>query len=274
MTSASTLSRRARKLEAEGKTDSAKRLRTNAAKMRRDAREQAASKKAAAKKARRKKTPANKIVAGKTMENARKRIAKKAPKEKHKILSALEQVLERTLGEAVTTGQGAMFAGINQDTATGERRWGIRPVPAAQLLGGDNSPNAIADVERIELEKRVDDIIRMAKAKKPDALGISPRDQILSTLMMTKAIGDFEGARRNDEQARAMRKRANLNTRDAVVCGFLAEVNDAMRTTGLQPGGVWTLNNFVVARIVDALNDAGYKPDGRKSTGDTEQRRV
>lgn len=48
-----------------------------------------------------------------------------------------------------------------------------------------------------------------------------------------------------------------------VVCGFIAEVDQVMgKGHGMPPQMVWAVNSFTVAKIVDALNAAGYHSSG------------
>lgn len=61
---------------------------------------------------------------------------------------------------------------------------------------------------------------------------------------------------------------------ERVVCGFLAEVNIAEQTySGLPIDMVWSMNSLTVRHIVDALNRAGYRPNGRDNHGAAAERR-
>jgi hypothetical protein len=79
-----------------------------------------------------------------------------------------------------------------------------------------------------------------------------------------------DGQKVEIELARREIKAITTLTTERIVCGFIAEVELAMRLhRGLPPDMVWNLSSFTVTKIIDALNDAGYTANGRQSRPST-----
>lgn len=55
-----------------------------------------------------------------------------------------------------------------------------------------------------------------------------------------------------------------------IVCGFIAEVEDAMQKLGGLPRNqIWTVNSLLIVKITDALNAAGYTSRGMRDESPT-----
>lgn len=68
----------------------------------------------------------------------------------------------------------------------------------------------------------------------------------------------------SDKAATARLVESHQILADRVVCGFIAEVDHSMKFyRGLPPDQTWMLNSFLITKIVDALNKAGYRATGK-----------
>lgn len=87
----------------------------------------------------------------------------------------------------------------------------------------------------------------------------------LAALAQTK---HYEGCVETDKAATARLIEVQQIIADRVVCGFIAEVDHAMKFhSGLPPDQSWIVNSFLITKIVDALNKAGYSARGKVNTG-------
>lgn len=277
MTSASTLARRAR---AEKDPKKAKRLRQQAAKLRREARQSAAyaaSKAAELRKSKRKAKP----------KKVPPRIANKGlhkdPKAEKDILMALSQslnsaldtpenkrALDAAIAESVLTGQG----GVRVMPDPGPAGWRLMSprdlsnrmkerFPASDAVDATSkamglmqgNPTGTGAHLGETFEQFAERITKLARGKKPeDAEGLK------SALTLFKAAQHYEGQMKAERSHGENIKRMIQRNRDAIVCGFVAEAESAMP---LPPGDVLMLSGNTITKIVDALHEAGYTGKGR-----------
>ena len=81
-----------------------------------------------------------------------------------------------------------------------------------------------------------------------------------SMLITAKNEGMVERDATTTERINAVHQDAG----ERAVCGWISEVDTAMTLHGGLPQRlVWNMNSYLVCRIVDALNRAGYTPNGR-----------
>ena len=103
-----------------------------------------------------------------------------------------------------------------------------------------------------------EEICKMARRK-----GGKDDVQNLITMKIAQARGEGENAGQTIMRKLMVEQRQKLDSQ--IVCGFIAEVEDAMeKRNGLEPGGIWTLNSLTIVKIIDALNAAGYTRDGKR----------
>jgi hypothetical protein len=120
-----------------------------------------------------------------------------------------------------------------------------------EALYGDQEPPAPEPtLERPEL---VNDIMSMSRSK-------DGKQRIDATLKSIELDGRYEGER-IAEQSFARKSAEELRGMDeAIVCAFIAEVemNAALHGGHLEPGSVFNVASFIVAKLVEALKRAGY----------------
>lgn len=127
---------------------------------------------------------------------------------------------------------------------------------------------------KIELRNAVND-----NAKTTVSVGVADyfakaaRDILASTSQqeavqrLQNIVGTARHEAEQDEQHRSSREIAEIGklTVERIVCGFIAEVELAMTLhRGLPVDMVWNLSSYTVAKVLDALNEAGYTAKGRK----------
>lgn len=93
-------------------------------------------------------------------------------------------------------------------------------------------------------------------------------DAIQNELAALAASSKYEGSVETDKAATKRLLDVQQIIADRIVCGFLAEIEHTMNFhRGLPPGMVHTIDSFTITKIVDALNKAGYRPQGKVNTG-------
>lgn len=116
----------------------------------------------------------------------------------------------------------------------------------------------------------VEGLVQLARQKKPGG-----KDEIMQRLLSLQGVARYEGERGSEDRNAASLKHVVRRIDDAIVCGFLAEVDVNMKVYGgLPPAQVWNVNSLVIVKIADALNRAGYTPAGRQVGADREEKRA
>jgi hypothetical protein len=124
-------------------------------------------------------------------------------------------------------------------------------------IGGMNADKLIVDIK--------------AMARRKDGKGDS---QILQTLLALQGTANYEGQRKADDAAIETAKEVQRRTDERIVSGFIAEVETAQQMyRGLPPAMVWSVNSYVITKIVDALNRAGYTARGRDPAANRMEKR-
>lgn len=132
--------------------------------------------------------------------------------------------------------------GINRDVSS---TWNNGKAPGhGEIVGGADSQLA---------EK----LVALARKK-------GGKDAVQIELMTLRQASKYEGCVETDKASTTRLIEVQQITADRVVCGFIAEVDHAMQFhRGLPPAMTWLLNSFTVTKIVDALNKAGYRATGK-----------
>lgn len=98
---------------------------------------------------------------------------------------------------------------------------------------------------------------------------------VYNELATLAASSKYQGASEMDKVATKHLIEVQERMAERVVCGFIAEVNQAeAEHRGLPQAMVWTLNSFLITKIVDALNKAGYSASGMQHTARDESDRA
>lgn len=144
----------------------------------------------------------------------------------------------------------------------------------ALLNGGTVSPNGGGTVilsvgseeqgvqAKSPVDEAVDDIFRVTRDKKLNNSAL-PVITVRRHLVEAKARGREEA----DKDARRRADMAREMTKVAVVSGFIAHANLMAKINGGPMPQVVTMNGFTLARVLDALSDAGWSEDGKTSMG-------
>lgn len=89
-------------------------------------------------------------------------------------------------------------------------------------------------------------------------------DAVQNEIMSLRQIARYDGASEADRNAIKRLAEVQENITERVVCGFIAEVDDAVKFhAGLPRAMTWQFNSFTITKIVDALNKAGYRANGK-----------
>jgi len=106
--------------------------------------------------------------------------------------------------------------------------------------------------------KLADELVKLARSK-------GGTDKVQAKLRIIQAQARYEGESAQDTAHTKRLVDIQRKMADAVVCGFIAEIEMAQRLYGGLPKDlVWSMSSFTAIRIVDALNAAGYTSKGRK----------
>lgn len=113
-------------------------------------------------------------------------------------------------------------------------------------------------------------LVQLARMKKAEV----GEAEILQRLLSLQGVARYQGEQARESQATATLREVQRRADDKIVCGFLAEVDIAQKIyNGLPAELVWNVNSYVVTKIVDALNRAGYTPGGRVNGADRAEKR-
>lgn len=96
---------------------------------------------------------------------------------------------------------------------------------------------------------------------------------VLQSLRNIVQVAKLEEQRRVEEGAARSRREYLRKADQAIVCAFMAEVEFAMSHARgpLLPGRVWNVPTLTIGKIADALQRAGYHPNGYREPGSVDQ---
>jgi hypothetical protein len=115
--------------------------------------------------------------------------------------------------------------------------------------------------------KLADELVKLARSK-------GGADKVQAKLRVIQNDARYQGQAEVEKISIEQLKAVQERMAERVVCGFLAEVNIAEQTySGLPTDMVWSMNSLTVRHIVDALNRAGYRPNGWDNHGAAVERR-
>lgn len=115
-----------------------------------------------------------------------------------------------------------------------------------------------------EIADKAQKIIKLARGKD----GAKAQEAVENHLSMMR-LGSYNDG---EHEASVLYRKRLLESQNAIdakiVCGFLAEVDEQMRSHhgGIPPEMTFVVNSYTLVKIVDALNRAGYYANGRKRT--------
>lgn len=115
-----------------------------------------------------------------------------------------------------------------------------------------------------EIADKAQKIIKLARGKD----GAKAQEAVENHLSMMRHGSYCDG----EYEAGVIHRKRMLEQQQAIdtkiVCGFLAEVDEQMRSHhgGIPPEVTFVVNSYTLVKIVDALNRAGYYANGRKRT--------
>jgi hypothetical protein len=116
-----------------------------------------------------------------------------------------------------------------------------------------------AEIQTAPTHPLVDEV--MSLSRKPHA-----KDQLTGLLNAIQSDAHTGGRREEAKLAVGMLQQERLNTAENAVCGFIAEVQALVRSQGI-PTGTLTLSTFVVEKIIEVLQRAGFTAQGRTNVG-------
>ena len=240
MTSASTLARRAR---AEKNPRKAKKLRAEAAKLRREEREAKAFQASTVAELNSMKNEKR----AQMLKRVKKRKARKPGKAASKTIKGLNQALEHAKRFGLENG-------------------GWRAVDnAARAASPDAMPLAQLQQERPgkgeivggELARKAEEIAKLARKKG----GIDAIQKALEALAFNRR---HEATREMTERMNTVAKDSNKRWGDAIVTGFMARCLGMEAANGRGLPDYVVVDGVTLARVVDALTDAGYTAQGKR----------
>jgi len=141
--------------------------------------------------------------------------------------------------------------------ALNQTLFGNAAAPAAQTQGWSPAPTN----EQMIVRNRAEEIATLARSKG------GGYEEIVRRFECWNRIAELNGRKEGEESNAAvvanLIKQQNIN----VVAGFLATINGAAAANrGPLPRSM-VISGYVLARVVDALTQAGYTEDGFKSDG-------
>lgn len=90
------------------------------------------------------------------------------------------------------------------------------------------------------------------------------KDAVQIEIMALRQAANYEGRVETDKAATNQLIEVQQILADRVVCGFIAEIDTAVaQHHGLPPAMTFNLSAFLVVKIIDALNKAGYRATGK-----------
>lgn len=113
-----------------------------------------------------------------------------------------------------------------------------------------------------EIADKAQKIIKLARGKD----SAKALEAVGNHLMMMR-LGSYNDG---EHEASVLYRKRLLESQQAIdtkiVCGFLAEVDEQMRSHhgGIPPEMTFVVNSYTLVKIVDALNRVGYYANGRK----------
>lgn len=101
------------------------------------------------------------------------------------------------------------------------------------------------------------------------------KDAVQNEIMAMRQTALYEGRVEADTAATKRLIEVQERIAERIVCGFISEVDTCVaQHHGLPPAMTWNLNSFLIIKIVDALNKAGYRATGRVNTGTVGEKAV